>query len=171
MTANPDNNTRLSLPRCVVIIPAHNEAQNIGSVIGEVHRLSDFPVVVVDDASTDDTIRKAREAHALVIPLVVQLGAWGANQAGLRYALKNDYAHVITMDADGQHQASSLPALLQPIIDKQADVTIIDPDAQYKVDVARFRSKSRNCPYHGWELRGKVEKTIVGGEIRFSAGD
>ena len=54
---------------------------------------------------------------------------------------------------------------------KQADVTIIDPQANYKIDVNKFRSKSRNCPYHGWEVTGKVEITIVGGEIRFSAGD
>jgi len=54
---------------------------------------------------------------------------------------------------------------------KQADVTIIDPQANYKIDVNKFRSKSRNCPYHGWEVTGKVKTTIVGGEIRFSAGD
>ncbi len=53
---------------------------------------------------------------------------------------------------------------------KQADVTIIDADAEYTIDVRSFRSKSRNCPYHGWRVKGKVEKTIVGGEIRFSAG-
>jgi dihydroorotase len=52
---------------------------------------------------------------------------------------------------------------------RQADVTIIDPDAEYTVDAGTFRSKSRNCPYHGWRVRGKVEKTIVGGEIRFEA--
>ncbi len=51
--------------------------------------------------------------------------------------------------------------------DKQADVTIIDPNAEYEIDVNAFRSKSRNCPYHGWKVKGKVEKTIVGGEIRF----
>ncbi len=50
---------------------------------------------------------------------------------------------------------------------KQADVTIIDPNAEYKIDVNTFHSKSRNCPYHGWKVKGKVEKTIVGGEIRF----
>ena len=52
---------------------------------------------------------------------------------------------------------------------KQADVAIIDPNAEYKIDVGKFRSKSRNCPYHGWDVKGKVEKTIVGGEIRFEA--
>jgi len=51
---------------------------------------------------------------------------------------------------------------------KQGDVTIIDPDAEYVVDVNKFRSKSKNCPYNGWKLRGKVLKTIVGGEVRFS---
>ncbi|MCJ7778174.1 MAG: dihydroorotase [Sedimentisphaerales bacterium] len=52
-------------------------------------------------------------------------------------------------------------------IGKQADVTIIDPNAEYEIDVNKFRSKSRNCPYHGWKVKGRVEKTIVGGEIRF----
>jgi len=54
---------------------------------------------------------------------------------------------------------------------KQADVTIIDTHAEYIIDVNKFRSKSRNCPYHGLTVKAKVDKTIVGGEIRFSAGD
>ena len=54
-------------------------------------------------------------------------------------------------------------------IGKQADVTIINPNVEYKIDVNTFHSKSRNCPYHGWKVKGKVEKTIVGGEIRFEA--
>ncbi len=54
---------------------------------------------------------------------------------------------------------------------KQGNVTIIDPNAEYEIDVNKFRSKSRNCPYHGWQVKGRVEKTIVGGEIRFSADD
>jgi dihydroorotase len=52
---------------------------------------------------------------------------------------------------------------------KQADITIIDPNSEYTVDVNKFRSKSKNCPYDGWKLKGKVEYTIVGGEIRYSA--
>jgi len=50
---------------------------------------------------------------------------------------------------------------------KQADITIIDPNAEWTIDVNKFISKSRNCPYHGWEAKAKVEKTIVGGEVRF----
>lgn len=50
---------------------------------------------------------------------------------------------------------------------KQGDVTIIDPTTEWQIDVNKFLSKSRNCPYHGWKIKGKVEKTIVGGEVRF----
>ena len=53
--------------------------------------------------------------------------------------------------------------------DAQADLTIIDPEAEYEIDVNKFRSKSRNCPYQGWKVKGRVDKTIVGGEIRFEA--
>ena len=52
---------------------------------------------------------------------------------------------------------------------KQGDVTIIDPDAEWEIDVGKFLSKSRNCPYHGWKVKGRIEKTIVGGEVRFEA--
>ncbi|MFC1635047.1 dihydroorotase [Planctomycetota bacterium] len=49
----------------------------------------------------------------------------------------------------------------------QADVTIIDPNTEYEINANTFLSKSRNCPYHGWHVKGKVEKTIVGGEVRY----
>ena len=123
-TYNDVDSLGLSLPHCVVIIPAHDEAEDIAYVIGDIHKHSNFPVVVIDDASNDNTIDVARDAGAVVVPLAVQLGAWGATQAGLRYAQKHNYAYAITMDADGQHLAESLSDLLVPIIDKQADVTI-----------------------------------------------
>lgn len=47
-----------------------------------------------------------------------------------------------------------------------ADVTIMDLEREWTIDAARFRSKSRNCPFHGWKVRGKAVTTIVGGEIR-----
>jgi len=50
-----------------------------------------------------------------------------------------------------------------------ADVTIIDPDKQWTVDINSFESKSRNCPYDEWQLTGKADVTIVDGEIRFRA--
>jgi len=46
-----------------------------------------------------------------------------------------------------------------------ADVTLIDPELERPVDVAQFRSKSRNCPFHGWTLRGWPVATVVGGRL------
>ena len=43
------------------------------------------------------------------------------------------------------------------------DVTLFDPDAEVTVDKTRFRSKSRNTPFHGWKLRGKAVATVVAG--------
>jgi dihydroorotase len=48
-----------------------------------------------------------------------------------------------------------------------ADVTIIDPDRTWKVDVGAFRSKSVNSPFHGWTLRGRAVATIVGGRVKY----
>jgi len=52
-----------------------------------------------------------------------------------------------------------------------ADITIIDPQRAWRVDVAAFQSKSRNCPYDGWELSARQVYTIVGGDIRYRASD
>jgi len=45
-----------------------------------------------------------------------------------------------------------------------ADVTIIDPTAAWTIDPVKFRSKSRNCPFAGWKVRGRAEAVIVSGE-------
>ncbi len=50
-----------------------------------------------------------------------------------------------------------------------ADVTVIDPDKTWTVDIEAFASLSRNCPYDGWQLTGRAEVTIVDGEVRFAA--
>ena len=50
-------------------------------------------------------------------------------------------------------------------IGADADVTIIDPALRWKVDVSQFRGKSRNCPFHGWDVTGRATHTIVGGRV------
>ncbi|MGQ9657397.1 MAG: dihydroorotase [Fimbriimonadales bacterium] len=46
-----------------------------------------------------------------------------------------------------------------------ADVAVIDPECRWRVDAERFRSRSRNTPFHGWELVGKARYTFVGGAL------
>jgi dihydroorotase len=49
-----------------------------------------------------------------------------------------------------------------------ADITVIDPQLQWTVDVQKFCSKGKNSPFHGWEMQGKAILTIVGGEIKYA---
>ncbi len=52
-------------------------------------------------------------------------------------------------------------------IGADADVTVIDPDARWTIDAKQFHSLSRNCPFDGWEVRGRAAATIVGGSIKY----
>jgi dihydroorotase len=47
-------------------------------------------------------------------------------------------------------------------------VTVIDPKARWKIDATKFKSKSRNSPFHGTEVVGKAVATIVGGEVKMN---
>ncbi|BCX80928.1 N-acetyl-alpha-D-glucosaminyl-diphospho-ditrans, octacis-undecaprenol 3-alpha-mannosyltransferase/rhamnosyltransferase [Methylomarinovum caldicuralii] len=108
-----------------VVMPARDEAAVIAGVIASVSRhLPGSPVIVVDDASADGTAAVAEQAGAVVLRLPVPLGAWGAIQTGMRYALKQGFDAVVTMDADGQHLAEEIPKLLKIRDQDGADVVI-----------------------------------------------
>ena len=52
-----------------------------------------------------------------------------------------------------------------------ADVTVIDPNVEWTIDPEQFASKSRNCPFAGWKVKGRATHTIVGGEVKWQLGD
>lgn len=125
MTADRFRRTSMtSSPETVVLIPARNEEATVAEVVRNAKAVLHCETVVIDDASTDDTIGVARAAGATVLPLAVQLGAWGAMQTGLRYALNNGFSSAVTMDADGQHAAAGMLRLLEPLDAGCADVVI-----------------------------------------------
>ena len=86
----------------IIIMPAFNEAHDITAVVQAVRQETSLEVLVVDDASSDQTVELARQAGARVMSLSQNLGAWGAIQAGLRYACQSGFDFAMTMDADGQ---------------------------------------------------------------------
>jgi dihydroorotase len=51
-----------------------------------------------------------------------------------------------------------------------ADVTVIDPKKEWRIEVGKFVGKSRNCPFEGWDVKGRAAATIVGGEVKMHAG-
>ncbi len=106
----------------LIIIPAHNEEKSIVDVILDIRQFLHWDIVVVDDASTDNTIAHVKQTDAKILPLGINLGAWGALQTGMRYALKKGYHQVVTMDADGQHLACEILKLFSK--KDKADVII-----------------------------------------------
>jgi len=51
-----------------------------------------------------------------------------------------------------------------------ADITIIDPSATWTIDAQAFESRSRNCPFDGWQVRGRATDVIVGGRWVLRSG-
>ncbi len=115
-------------PRLLVIVPALNEEASLPAVLQELRAWSStagvpVDVLVVDDGSTDATAAVARAEGVTVAPLPFNVGVGGALQTGFRYAVRNGYPRAIQFDADGQHDASQIPALLAAL-DEGADLVI-----------------------------------------------
>ena len=111
--------------KTLVLVPAYNEAARIGRVLAGIRAaVPGADVLVVDDGSADDTAAVARAAGARVVRLPFNLGAGVAAQTGYKLAVREGYACVAQLDADGQHEPADIPALLAPIERGEADVAI-----------------------------------------------
>ena len=110
--------------RTLYVVPAFNEAASIGPLLERLQADPFGEILVVSDASTDQTAAIARDAGANVLQLPLQLGAWGATQAGLRFALRHRFDRVIALDADGQHDPDSIPGLKLAHLRSSADIVI-----------------------------------------------
>jgi glycosyltransferase involved in cell wall biosynthesis len=111
--------------KVLIVVPAFNEEENIGRVIADVRRVTPLAdVLVVDDGSLDATGIMAAQAGAKVISLPFNLGYGVALQTGFKYALRHGYDFVVQMDADGQHEATSVVRLIDEVRKGSADVIL-----------------------------------------------
>ena len=95
----------------VALIPAFEEGPRVGAVV--LRATAHLPVLVVDDGSTDDTAARAEAAGATVVVQRPNQGKGAALRAGFAWALAHDAEAVVTLDADGQHDPSCIPAFLE----------------------------------------------------------
>ena len=101
--------------KCLVIIPAYNEEENIVRVVENLK--NNYPMydyIVINDGSSDSTAKICRKNGYELVDLPVNLGLAGAFQTGLKYAYRNGYDYAIQFDADGQHR----PEFIAPMLDK-----------------------------------------------------
>ncbi len=113
----------------LIIIPAYNEGKTIGALLEkleqpEIANIAD--ILVMNDASKDNTAAIVRKRNHTVITHVYNLGYGSGLQVGYKYALRRDYKYVIQMDADGQHDACNVPVLYERL--KTADAEGKYPD-------------------------------------------
>lgn len=109
----------------LVVMPAHNEEKALPKVLERVAAIG-FPVLVVDDGSRDRTANTARAAGAEVLSHATNRGKGAALRSGFAWALASGYRAVITMDADGQHDALELPLFVDALNQGRFDVVVGD---------------------------------------------
>jgi hypothetical protein len=111
--------------RVAVLIPAYNEAENLGYVLdripGEVCGRA-IEVLVVDDGSRDGTAEVARRHGVAVARHVINRGGGAALRTGYRLMVDAGAEIVVTLDADGQHLPSEMDRLVGPVLSGEVDV-------------------------------------------------
>ncbi len=102
-----------------VLIPAYNEAENIGWVLDRIPESVcgiETAVLVVDDGSRDGTPDIAAEHCAVVARHLINRGGGAALRTGYRLLADSGAEIVVTLDADGQHLPSEMERLVEPVL-------------------------------------------------------
>lgn len=103
---------RKEVEKVAVLIPAYREQETVTEVVTEARRY--LPnVIVVDDASGDETAQRAERAGAVVVRRETNGGKGAALISGFEYVLKNGFDAVIALDADGFHDPNQIPKFLE----------------------------------------------------------
>ncbi len=113
----------MSFGRVLLVVPALNEQESVGTVVGLGRKLG-YDVCVVDDGSSDGTSERASQAGAHVLRLPVNVGVGGALRCGFRWALAHRYDVVVQVDGDGQHDPSQVRGLLDAMRSTDADMVV-----------------------------------------------
>lgn len=127
-----------------IIVPAYNEEKVIRSTLEELQHTGYKQLIVIDDCSSDNTIKEAID-YATILKHDVNKGQGAALRTGIEYALKNGATKIITFDSDGQHDPKDIKRILQKL------------DEFEVVLGSRFIGKTTNLPlFRKIMLKGSV---------------
>ena len=110
--------------KVAVVMPALNAELTIESMVAAIPRDWVDEVIVVDDASTDATLRVARELEVTVIWHPHNVGYGGNQKTCYLYALQGDADVVVMLHPDGQYEPSLISKLVEPILAGEADIVL-----------------------------------------------
>lgn len=129
-----DDKSAANESKLSIVMPARNESETIGMIVKRIVELHpDAEIIVVNDASTDDTASRATEAGARVVSHMYSKGNGAAIKTGARAATGKV---IVFMDADGQHQPEDIARLIDRI-DSGADMAIGARDAASQASIFR----------------------------------
>ena len=154
----------------VAVIPAYNESRFIGSVVLEA-RKHVCRVIVVDDGSADTTAAIARDAGASVIVMDENGGKAQAVMAGLQRASLLSPQAVVLLDGDGQHDATEIPSLLEPVLNGVADLVIGTRFGAITSHIPGWRKVGQHALTHFTNFASGVSSTDSQSGFRAFAAD
>ena len=113
------------MKKCLIIIPAYNEAESIEHVADNIiNNYPQYDYIIINDGSIDATKRVCNKKKYHIINLPVNLGIGGAVQTGYKYAKEYGYKIAVQIDGDGQHDIFYLDEMLQFMETENADIVI-----------------------------------------------
>lgn len=148
-------------PRVLIIIPAYNESESIGSVLDELQsRYPEYDVLVIDDGSRDrtkDVVANHENVRLVVLPYNLGIGA--AMQTGYCFAHAGGYDIAVQCDADGQHPIGEIPRIVGELRSGSADLVI---GSRYVAETSYRPTFFRRI---GKSLMSRMVDAAVGGGI------
>lgn len=150
----------------LVIIPAYCEAANIARVVANIRASApECDILVIDDGSHDGTRAVAETAGAYVVSHPINMGYGTALQTGYKFAIARDYAYVVQIDGDGQHDPAYITRLLEPVRTGRCDVMLgsrfLDVEG-YRVPLARRIGQSLFGMIAGAVLKRSISDPTTG---------
>jgi len=148
--------------KLTILIPAYNEEATIKQVIEEIPKTLDSiretEIIVIDDGSSDNTVKIAKESGATVYSFNQNQGLAKAISYGFTKCLEHEADILVILDADNQYDSKEIPLLLKPMLEKKADIVL--GDRQLKN--LNHMPKQKKI---GNQLSSKVVSRLIGQKI------
>ena len=155
-------------PKVLVVMPAYNAARTLAMTWEAIPAGVVDEVLLVDDASKDDTLRVASELNIKSIALPHNVGYGGNQKTCYLEALRLDADVVVMLHPDGQYDPALLPELIRPIVDGEADLALgsrmLDPGGARAggMPLYRYVCNKALTRIENWALRRRFSELHTG---------